>query len=130
MKIDLSNPFKTLFWVWAAACIVILPLLSMHAGITEDEPQHITYGRHVLDWYRGVDSTAVMSPFDNGVWKLATEGASSKTAINIYGGFVDGSSELIYSPIFRPLRIKTYHLIGVRRSIVYHYRPYLPNCNR
>ena len=99
MKIDLSNPFKTLFFLWAAACIVILPLLSMHAGITEDEPQHITYGRHVLDWYRGVDSTAVMSPFDNGVWKLATEGATSKTAINIYGGFVDGTSELIYRTI-------------------------------
>jgi len=36
MKFDLSDPFKALFLFWAAACIVILPFVSLDAGITED----------------------------------------------------------------------------------------------
>jgi len=127
MKPDFSNPFKALFLLWAAACIVILPVMSFNAGITEDELQHMEHGNTILAWYEGKDSTASVSPFvklnaeqlskarasnlqvlEKGllfdsvaIWKAdpAVEGVGSKTAINIYGGLFDSFSALVYQKI-------------------------------
>ena len=127
MKFDFSNPYKTLFFIWAAACIIIIPLMSLNAGITEDEPQHMLHGKSILAWYEGKDSTAQVSPFarltpeqmqktgpdkiktfeqgflfdSTEVWKAEPhiEDFGSKTAINIYGGLFDSFSALVYEKI-------------------------------
>ena len=122
-----SNPCRTFFLLWAAACIIILPCMSFNAGITEDEPQHMLHGKSILAWYEGKDSTAQVSPFarltpeqmqrtgpdkiktfeqgflfdSNEVWKAEPhiEDFGSKTAINIYGGLFDSFAALIYEKV-------------------------------
>ena len=75
---------KILFIVWSVACLLIMPLLSLDAGITEDEREHMEHGQRLLAWYLGTDKSAGVSPFDvNGQWKIGPN------AINIYGGFFD-----------------------------------------
>ena len=108
MNFLFSHPYRTFFLLWAAACIIILPFMSLNAGITEDEAQHMEHGRTILAWYEGKDSTATVSPFTaHGVWKAdpAIEGVGSKTAINIYGGLFDSFSALVYQTV-------THHFLG------------------
>ena len=102
MNFLFSNPYRAFFILWAAACIIVLPLMSRQAGITEDELQHMEHGKTILAWYEGKSDTAKMSPFnDAGVWKAdpSVEGVGSKTAINIYGGLFDSFSALVYQTV-------------------------------
>jgi len=102
MNFLFSNPYRTFFLLWAAACIVILPFMSFNASITEDETQHMEHGRTILAFYEGKSDTACMSPFTaDGTWKAdpAVEGVGSKTAINIYGGLFDSFSALVYQTV-------------------------------
>lgn len=100
LNFDFSNPAKLLFIVSAFAISFTLPYLSKDAGITEDEPQHREHGRKLYDFYTKGDKTVIESPFDEkGQWKYFTEGTTSKTAINIYGGFFDFLAELLHHTI-------------------------------
>lgn len=103
-KFDFSNPSKILFLLWAFSISIILPYASLDAGITEDEPQHLEHGKNIYAWYTANDTTVVTSPFDEkGQWKYLNEGAASKTAINIYGGFFDLLAEIVHHTIFKSI---------------------------
>src|ERR1700744_4020293 len=100
MKIDFSNPYKVLFFLWAAASIFILPLMSRTAGITEDEPVFNDLGKTIVAWYEGKDSTAVRTPFDSkGRWIFETTGDKDKAYLNIYGGLYNTVAVFIYQKI-------------------------------
>src|SRR5580698_98363 len=100
-KFDFSNPYKTLFIIWAVAWLILLPWMSRKAGVTEDEYQHNNHGKKILAWYEGKDSTAGLTPFDtSGKWAYISEGTASKTAINVYGGFFDFLAAFLYQNIF------------------------------
>lgn len=98
-KLDYYKTAKWIFIAWALGCVIILPLASMDAGITEDEPVHLEHGHRLLAWYLGKDMTAGESPIDdNGQWLL-----ESPKAINIYGGFFDLLASASYPILFPSL---------------------------
>ena len=100
MKFDFTNPFKTLFIIWALASIVILPLMSLNAGITEDEPVFNDLGKTVVAWYEGRDKTAIQTPFDDkGQWIFVTKGDKDKAYLNIYGGLYNTIAAFTYEHI-------------------------------
>lgn len=100
LNFDFSNPAKLLFIVSAFFISFTLPYVSKDAGITEDEPQHREHGKKLYDYYTKGDKTVIESPFDEkGQWKYFTEGTTSKTAINIYGGFFDFLAEVLHHTI-------------------------------
>jgi tetratricopeptide (TPR) repeat protein len=81
----------------------LLPYLSNDTGVTDDERLHMEHGHRLLDYYEGVSTYAIQSPFDStGQWLWMTEGVSSKTSINIYGGFFDLIASFGYKYIASP----------------------------
>jgi hypothetical protein len=95
---------RLLFIGWAIAVMIVLPLASRTASITEDEPPHMAYGRSILAWYIGSDDSAIRSPFNSAgqweIWIPGTDGISYAPALNIYGGFFDLVAAAVHAFIF------------------------------
>lgn len=90
MKHSYEKYFRVIFYAIAVSLLLLLPYLSKDSGITDDENLHLEHGQRLLDYYEGQSTYAMQSPFDStGKWLWLTEGVSSKTSINIYGGFFD-----------------------------------------
>jgi hypothetical protein len=80
------------FVALAALVFVLLPVLSLDFGVTEDEPLHHHHGQSILDYFLGRSDAALRSPLDgDGRLTFAYDRQSRDLtgALNIYGGVFD-----------------------------------------
>jgi tetratricopeptide (TPR) repeat protein len=89
--------FRNIFFALAILLSSWILRDSFKASITEDERHHIEHGEEILKWFQGKENNAVLSPIDSsGRWTYYSEGISSKSAINIYGGISDFAAAFLH----------------------------------
>jgi tetratricopeptide (TPR) repeat protein len=102
--------YKTLFLALSALLLILMPVLSFDAGITDDEGIENEHGVRMMNYYLGRDTSAASSPVDsNGEWILQTRPFDYAANKNIYGGFFDMTCAFMY-------RYVTRHIMGEYES--------------
>ena len=99
-SIKAKTGYRELFFMSAA--FVLILMISVHGdyGLTNDEPIHQAHGEAVLDFYRGTDSTAALSPIDstgNLVETFSSSRDENFRGMNFFGGFFDLTVNYLHS---------------------------------
>lgn len=100
MKLELpfKMNYKNGFIILAIIVGLLMPFLSFDYGITEDARLHNEHGKRILDYFKGVDDTAGLSPIDqNGALiNISTSELNQKKGMNGFGGVFDLLSNFLH----------------------------------
>ncbi|PKV49792.1 tetratricopeptide repeat protein [Aquimarina sp. MAR_2010_214] len=100
MKFELpfKMNYKKGFIILAIMIGFLMPFLSFDYGITEDARLHNEHGKRILDYFKGLDDTAALSPIDeNGALiNISTSELNQKRGMNGFGGVFDLLSNFLY----------------------------------
>lgn len=93
----IANPYKSAFMGCSILLLLMLPILSFDAGLTDDERVHNEHGIRMLDHYLHGDTMALTNPIDpHGDWRYKTEPENFPVFMNVYGGFFDMAAAFVY----------------------------------
>ncbi len=88
----INSGYRGLFFAVAMLVLVLMVAVHNDYGLTNDEPIHQAHGQVVLDYFRGTDSIAALSPIDstgNIVSTFSKERNENFRGMNFFGGFFD-----------------------------------------
>lgn len=91
---------KTLFWILSGVLLIIMVAVHRDYGVTNDEGIHQAHGEVVLNYYKGVDSIAALSPIDSSGKLVETFYVTHDEhfrGMNFFGGFFDLTVNYLYS---------------------------------
>lgn len=105
-----GNFYKSLLLILCGIMLLVLPILSRDAGITDDERLHLEHGDRIARFYFDGDRIAASNPFNaQGIWAIDENPYDYPRLMNVYGGFFD----LVTSTIYRTV---THHFMGPYES--------------
>ncbi len=93
MKFNFSPKinYRTAFVVLAVIIGLLMPFLSFDYGITEDTRFHNDHGKRILNYFKGVDNSATLSPInEEGKYiNISDSDLDLIKGMNGFGGFFD-----------------------------------------
>lgn len=98
LKLPFEINHKNGFIILAIIMGILMPVLSFDSGITEDSRIHNEHGQRILDYFKGIDDTAGLSPL-NEKGKFINVSLSKynvKRGMNGFGGFFDLLSSFVH----------------------------------
>ncbi|WP_378183132.1 hypothetical protein [Aquimarina sp. SS2-1] len=94
----LRTKYKTAFIVLSLLLVFLMPILSFDYGIIEDAKVHQEHGERILDYFKGKDNSAALSPLDEhgNLLDISIDEQNKVRGMNGFGGFFDLVANFLY----------------------------------
>jgi len=94
----LELTYKSVFILLSIILGLLMPYLSFDYGITEDARLHHEHGKRLLDYFKGLDGTAKLSPLDDSgkLINVSISQFNQNMGMNAFGGFFDLCSNFFH----------------------------------